>query len=797
MYHEALEYEKLKEILKRYTLSSLGNRRVDQLQPSCDFDAVQYQQRLCSEITTYQESVGDFSLRGIRDISTILDSVSRRGSVLHIEQLLSVSDFLSVAKRVRAETKKLEIEDYPILVQLTEEFPVFPELSRRINRCLTPEGKILDSASQELRSIRRKQMGLHENIHNQLGSILRSSSYQKSIQENIITSRNHRFVIPVKHDHKSSLSGIVQGQSASGATVFFEPIEIVEKNNQLLQLSDAEQEEIRRIFRDLSASVYEKVFELRLAQEILGELEFQSAKAKLSRRLNCVEPIINTSGYLELTAARHPLLEINLHENSSERSPHEIVPTSVHLGGQFNTILITGPNTGGKTVVLKTVGLLSLMAQSGLHIPAEKGSELPIFEHVFADIGDEQSIDQNLSTFSSHMTKIIAMQEKANQNTLVLLDEIGAGTDPTEGTALGIAIIDHFSKIGSKTILTTHYNALKAFAHDHPDMANASMEFDLQTLNPTYRLQMGVPGSSNAIKIAERLGMKVEILSVAKNQIGSQPIAVEELLTSIQQSQHRLDQQLNLVDQELIKASANKEKYQRKLDDFEADCDLLKRRVERESAEILKQSRKLVEETIAQIRQKDASRESVRSALDSIEREQELLKQKEVCRIEKKNQLPPDFSVSVGDKVLIKDLNQFGEVISISKKSRKPLCIQVGSVKMTLSYPEVSLPLEETKNRELSSSILTIQHRKSSSVESELNLIGQKVAPALNVLDKYLDDAYLAGLLEVRLIHGKGTGSLGTAVHEYLRDHWLVTNFAFAEVSLGGTGATVVSIKGT
>ena len=389
------------------------------------------------------------------------------------------------------------------------------------------------------------------------------------------------------------------------------------------------------------------------------------------------------------------------------------------------------------------------------------------------------------------------MQEKANQNTLVLLDEIGAGTDPTEGTALGIAIIGHFSKIGSKTILTTHYNALKAFAHDHPDMANASMEFDLQTLNPTYRLQMGVPGSSNAIKIAERLGMKVEILSVAKNQIGSQPIAVEELLTSIQQSQHRLDQQLNLVDQELIKATANKEKYQRKLDDFEADCDLLKRKAERESAEILKQSRKLVEETIAQIRQKDASRESVRSALDSIEREQELLKQKEVCRIEKKNQPPPDFSVSVGDKVLIKDLNQFGEVISISKKSRKPLCIQVGSVKMTLSYQEVSLPPEETKSRELSSSILTIQHRKSSSVESELNLIGQKVAPALNVLDKYLDDAYLAGLLEVRLIHGKGTGSLGTAVHEYLRDHWLVTNFAFAEASLGGTGATVVAIKGT
>ena len=795
MPHETLEYDKLKKILKLYTLSSLGGSLVDQLQPISDIRNIEYQQNLCSEVKKYHQLIGDFSLRGIQDISIILDRASRLGAVLQINQLLSISGLTSIAKRVKSQIKRLNVEEYPILVELTEDLPIFPELLNEIGRCLTPEGEILDRASPSLQSIRQKQAGLYDSIHNRLGSILRSSDYQKTIQENVITSRNNRFVIPIKQDHKSDLNGIVQGQSASGATVFLEPIEIVEKNNQLLQLSDTEQEEIRRILRALSAMVHQEVFELKLAQKILGELEFQSAKAKFSEQLNAVQPVINTSGYLKLTAARHPLLEINLQEKSTKNSPHEIVPININLGGEFNTILITGPNTGGKTVVLKTVGLLSLMAQSGLHIPAQIGSELPIYQQVFADIGDEQSIDQNLSTFSSHMTKIIAMQEKANQNTLVLLDEIGAGTDPTEGTALGISIIDHLSKLGAKTILTTHYSALKSFAHNHPKMTNASMEFDWQTLSPTYRLKMGIPGSSNAIKIAERLGMKNEVLIAAKEQIGHQPIAVEDLIISMEESQRQLDQKLSQAKQEVILAKATKKKYQRRIDKFEADQKELKIMAEKESEKILKQARQLVEEAIVQVRQKNASKESVRSAFNSIEQAQDELKQKRLSRTKRKHQLVPIFSVCVGDKVLVKDLNQFGEVVSVSKKSKTPLCVQVGAVKLTLSYQEIKVLTEEIKNKEVGASVLTLQHRKSSSVPSELNLIGQKVIPALDVLDKYLDDAYLAGLFEVRLIHGKGTGSLSNGIHEYLKTHWLVVNFAFAKAGLGGVGATMVRIK--
>ena len=390
---------------------------------------------------------------------------------------------------------------------------------------------------------------------------------------------------------------------------------MIEKNNQLLQLTDAEQEEIRRILRALSEIVHENVFGLTVAQQVLADLEFQTAKAKLSQQLNAVEPILNTEGYLELIEARHPLLEINLQENPTNDTPKEIIPTSIHIGDEFNTIVITGPNTGGKTVVLKTVGLLALMAQSGLHIPAQAGSQLPIFEQIFADIGDEQSIEQNLSTFSSHITKIVAILNTADENTLVMLDEIGAGTDPTEGTALGMAIIDHLSRVGAKTITTTHYSALKAFAHDHEEMTNASMEFDWETLSPTYRLQLGVPGSSNAIKIAKRLGMPTQVLDAANAKIGQQSVAVENLIVGMQESQRQLDQQHQLVEQQIRSAEAAKTKYERLISKFEAENQKLQDAAEKDAAEILKQARRLVENTIFQIRQKEASKEGARSAI--------------------------------------------------------------------------------------------------------------------------------------------------------------------------------------
>ena len=795
MSHIVLEYDKLKGLLKQHTLSDLGSALVDQLQPSHQIDDIQYQQRLCSEVKNHYLTSNGFSLRGIQDITAILENASRLGPVLHIDQLLRIARFAEVAKKVKAQTRKIEVNDHPILTDLTQDLPTFPELLNETDRCLTPEGDVLDSASPTLKSIRRRQANLYESIHNHLSSILKSPNYQKSIQENIITSRNNRFVIPIKQEHKSNLNGIVHGQSASGATVFVEPLEVIEKNNQLLQLTDAEQEEIRRILRALSEIVHENVFGLTVAQQVLADLEFQTAKAKLSQQLNAVEPVLNTEGYLELIEARHPLLEINLQENPTNDTPKEIIPTNIHIGDEFNTIVITGPNTGGKTVVLKTVGLLALMAQSGLHIPAQAGSQLPIFEQIFADIGDEQSIEQNLSTFSSHITKIVAILNAANENTLVMLDEIGAGTDPTEGTALGMAIIDHLSRVGAKTITTTHYSALKAFAHDHEEMTNASMEFDWETLSPTYRLQLGVPGSSNAIKIAKRLGMPTQVLDAANAKIGQQSVAVENLIVGMQESQRQLDRQQQLVEQRIRSAEATKTKYERLISKFEAESQELQQAAEKEAAEILKQARRLVENTIFQIRQKEASKEGVRSAFTAIEQAQEELKRKRSTPQKTEGQLHTAFSVRPGDKVLVKDLDQFGEVLSVSERRKKPIRVQVGTMQLSLSYHDISQPAPEAQQKMASASVLTLQHRKTSSVSSELNLIGQKVDPALETVDKYLDDAYLAGLLEIRLIHGKGTGALGSAIHDFLRAHLLVTHFSFATANQGGSGATQVKLK--
>ena len=442
------------------------------------------------------------------------------------------------------------------LRQIIESLPVFDQLVESICYCISSEGAVLDRASPDLRSIRRKLIKIRDNIHQKLEAILRSPDYERSIQESVITSRNNRFVIPIKQDAKAFFKGVVQGQSTSGATYFMEPLSIVEMNNARHEATEAEQREIQRILLDLTDQLREELTYFELALNILAELDFLKAKALLSIDLNAVEPKLNTEGTLNLLKARHPLLvfqtRVNKHAKKQQADeldnrdhPTDVVPTDVYIGDKFKTLVITGPNTGGKTVVLKTVGLLSLMAQSGLHIPAAPGSELPIFHNIFADIGDDQNIEQNLSTFSSHITKISKMlntiENDETAHALVLLDEIGAGTDPTEGTALGIAILSWLSERNVSTIVTTHYGALKAYTHTQNMMENASMAFDWNTLRPTYRLKIGVPGSSNAIKIAEQLGLPQSILTDAENQLGSNNLAVEDLLIELQRTQHKLD----------------------------------------------------------------------------------------------------------------------------------------------------------------------------------------------------------------------------------------------------------------
>ena len=808
---KVLEYDKLKSLLNRYTLSQLGALRVEKLRPSQQIDEIREQQKLCSEAKVFfQESTG-FPLRGLKDISPVLRKVAKPGSILEADQLLDVGRAARVAQNVRRGLAKINASDFPILYTIVNNLPTFVKLATSIVDCISSEGEILDQASPTLRNIRRQLVNTRGKIQSKLETILRSPHHQKSLQEDIITLRNDRYVIPIKQDAKSHFPGIVQGQSTSGATVFIEPFTIVELNNTLHQLAEEERQEVRRVLFALSEQVREYVTDLEVALDILGELDFLGAKTQLSLNLNAVEPLLNTRGFVKLISARHPLLESRLQLQAGKEEtggPERIVPTDLHIGDLFHTIVITGPNTGGKTVVLKTIGLLTLMAQSGLHIPARSGSEIAVFDDIFADIGDEQSIEQNLSTFSSHITKIVEILKHLEpsdipdcklgkgKKSLVLLDELGAGTDPTEGAALGMAILDRLGQNGARTIVTTHYGALKAYAHTQEGMENASMEFNWLTLSPTYRLLIGVPGSSNAIKIAQRLGIPDSITSEAKAYIGGQLVAVEDLIVSMQESQRELEAEREIVQGKVRAAETIYKKHEALISQFEVERDALKQAAEKEASDILKDARKTIEQTIADVHKEGASKKSARSAFTHIENAQKELKERHQLKNQALTEPPLLPKGQAGDKVRLKGLNQFGEVLSIIKSSKAPLKVRVHNMQMQVSYDEIELcPEIGGDNPRLSPSVLDVQHRKAGVVKTELHVRGKTVNEALDETDKYLDDACLADLSDVRIIHGKGTGALRSAIQKLLCEHPLVVDFHAAPLNEGGAGVTNITLK--
>ena len=810
---KALEYDKLKRHLKRYTASELGNARVDSLSPADSLDAVHYQLKLCSEMKTFHQRTGGISLDGLSDISKTLVHTSKTGSILEPEEFLNVLKVARLPATIKKKFKNQDHDALPRLLSIVDALPVFDDLVQAISSCINSEGVVLDQASAELRSIRRKLLKIREKIHQKLESILRSPDLQKSIQESVITSRNNRFVIPIKQDAKPFFNGVVQGQSTSGATYFMEPLSIVEMNNALHEAVEAEQREIRRILLELTDQLREQLIDFELALELLAELDFLNAKTLFSFELNAVEPKLNTKGTLNLIEARHPLLEFQTRANlqskkqkteecdetettPTDMGPTHVVPTDVRIGKGFNTLVITGPNTGGKTVVLKTVGLLCLMAQSGLHIPAARGSKLPIFHHIFADIGDDQNIEQSLSTFSSHITKISdmlkAIEDSGYAHSLVLLDEIGAGTDPTEGTALGMAILAWLNERNVSTIVTTHYGALKAYTHTQNNMQNASMEFDWSTLKPTYRLKIGVPGSSNAIKIAEQLGLPQSILTDAENHLGQNNIAVEDLLLQLQQTQHELDIERQQLHQKIHIAEMEYQKHKDLNETFTAEKRTLQQNAEKEALEIVVKARKTVDNVVADIRREQASKASIREAFSKIETAKKRLKP-DPPKQQKPKKIP---NVNIGDKVRIIQLNRFGEVIAIGdKQDSKPLQVRVGNMQMQLSYRDIDNVLPKKESQNLTTSVLDIQYSKANSVKEELSIHGMLVREGVDITDKYLDDAYLAGLLSVRILHGKGTGALRGAVHETLKTNPHVVNFQYASPSEGGEGVTVVQFK--
>ena len=798
---KALEYDKIRALLKKYTASQLGTARVDTLTPSADIDKVRYQLTLCSETKFFHQIYGGIPLNGLKDIRKSLTHAAKVGAILDAVELLDVRKVAQIPTDIHRLFEKRDREEFPNLFAIVDALPVFPELVEAIRYCIDAEGVLLDRASPELRTIRRKMSRLRENIHQKLEATLRSPEHQKAIQEQIITSRNNRYVIPIKQEARSSFRGVVQGQSTSGATFFVEPLDIVQMNNELHEAAEAEQREIRRILLELTDRVRDHLHELELSLDLLAEFDFLNAKARFSLALDAVEPKLNTRGVVKLIEARHPLLEFHLQsdrkaDTDSEGDtnlPARIVPTNVHIGKKFRTLIITGPNTGGKTVVLKTVGLLALMAQSGLHIPAQHGSQLAIFDHIFADIGDDQGIEQSLSTFSSHITKIAEMLRKIEhaEHSLVLLDEIGAGTDPSEGTALGMALLDWLGERQVNTIVTTHYGALKAYAHTQQSMENASMEFDWTTLRPTYRLQIGIPGSSNAIKIASQLGIPSGILDEAQTHLGNNNVAVEDLLVRLQQTQDELETERARLQNKIRDAEVASEKHTRLLQTLETERNTLKQQAESEARDIVANARKNIEKLVADIRKQQASKDSIRNAFSEIETAKKSL-QKEPPKKQPKR---PKVKVNVGDKVRVKKLNRFGEVTAIKQRGKTPLQILVGNMQMQAAYHEVDSVHPKQETSHLSTSVLDIQYNKSNTISSELNIRGLLVKDALDLTDKYLDDAYLAGLPTVRILHGKGTGALRKAVHDELRGNPRVTKYQHAPLSQGGEGVTVVTFK--
>ena len=814
-----LEFDKLKEVLKRYAASNLGKSRIEALVPMTDSAEIKRKLNLCSEAKEICLIADGFPLAGLKDIRQLLRKASKIGAILEPEELLDIAGIARAARNVKNAMKKFK-EQYPNIQRIVADLPILPELEAIIEETISPDAEILDSASPELRGIRKQIISTRETIHSKLESTIRSVQTHKFIQESVVTLRNDRYVIPVKQDFKDAIPGITQGQSASGATVFLEPAEIVEHNNNLHRLAAEELREIRRILRALTDDVRSFLPELETTLDILGEIDFLSAKAKLSIEFRCVEPLLNDRGYINLIQARHPLLELSLRESqftipnseipnpnskfrnpnseiripkSSPLRPEEVIPTDIYIGDDFTTLVITGPNTGGKTVALKTVGLLTLMAQSGLHIPAMDGSEIAVFKRVFADIGDEQSIEQNLSTFSSHITKIVDIVNRADANSFVLLDEIGAGTDPTEGTALGMAIIDYLHSTGARTIVTTHHGVLKAHAHSQPGMENASMEFDWRTLQPNYRLQIGVPGSSNAIKIAEHLGMPEHIREAAKDYLGTERVAIEELIASMEKQQRSLEYELKIAQDRRLSADKIRQEYDDLLQQLESERKQLRESAEREAYEIINNARKLIENTVAKIRKEQASKESIREAHAAVDRLREDFKKsrKKSSRVVQS----PLKTFQIGDKVRVKSLARFGEIVQLPD-TRDMLQVRVGNMNVAVPIVDVQRTKPTYNSSKLSPSVLDLQYKKRGIISPSLNLRGDTVEEALDKLDKYLDDALLAGLEEVIIVHGKGTGTLKNAVVEFLRDYPHVANFRPGRLNEGGDGVTVVTLKG-
>ncbi len=787
---KTLEYNKIIAQLVEKADSAPGKRLCEELLPMVDIENIRKAQTETKDALTRLFQKGSTSFGGNYDIGFSLRTLEI-GSTLSMTELLKVARLLDNVNRIKTYGRR-EREDAPVdsLDEYFELLTPLTQLAGEINRCILSEEEMADDASPKLKSIRRNMILTNEKIHNQLNSMV-NGSHRTYLQDAVITMRNNRYCIPVKAEYKGQVHGMIHDQSSTGSTFFIEPAAVVSLNNQLRELELEEKKEIEVILATLSAQIGDHVEEIRVNQRMMTTLDFIFAKAKLAMEQNATRPIFNTDHYIHIRKGRHPLLD-----------KKKVVPIDIYLGKDFDLLIITGPNTGGKTVSLKTVGLFTLMGQAGLHIPALDRSELSIFTEVYADIGDEQSIEQSLSTFSSHMTSIVHILAHADADSLCLFDELGAGTDPTEGAALAIAILNYLHDRGIRTMATTHYSELKIYALSTPFVENACCEFSVETLKPTYRLLIGIPGKSNAFAISSKLGLSDQIINAAKEQISKEDESFEDVIADLEQSRVTIEKERQEIAEYKQKIRTLEEQLRRKNEKIDQAKDKIIREANEKARTILQEAKDVADEAIrdfnklgtgTDIRELEKKRQKVRDKIS--EKNEKLSLHSKDNNQPKKKELDPK-KLKKGDSVKILSMGLKGTVSTLPD-AKGNLFVQCGIMRSQVNVKDLVLIEEETISTPtlLRTNTGKIKMSKSFSISPEINLLGRTVDEALAELDKYLDDAYLAHLNSVRVVHGKGTGALRSAVHNHLKRMKNVKEYRLGEYGEGDAGVTIVTFK--
>jgi len=787
---KVLEFDKITEKLADRASSQLGKDLALTLAPYTGLEQIQSEQKETTDAVTCILRKGSPPLGGIHDIRSAIRR-AEAGGMLNPGELLRIADVLRVSRRLKGylTDDKMELDQANAIAVLCESLGTNRVLEERLTQAIESEDTLSDFASPQLASIRRSIRRAQDSIKEKLNHIIHSSQNRKYMQDAVVTLRGDRYVVPVKQEYRSQIPGIVHDMSSSGATIFVEPMAVVEANNEIRQLRSKEEQEVERILMELTAEVSAIGGMLRENTELLARIDFAFAKARFSLDIKGTEPVINHDRRIVIKRGRHPLID-----------PKSVVPIDISLGESFSTMVITGPNTGGKTVTLKTTGLFVLMCQAGLHIPAAERSEMGVFQKVFADIGDEQSIEQSLSTFSSHMTNIVQILKEVDENSLVLFDELGAGTDPTEGAALATAILNSLTKREIRTMATTHYSELKLYAMSTEGVQNACCEFDVETLRPTYRLLVGIPGKSNAFAISKRLGLGDDIIAEARNFLTGEDIQFEELLSDIQKNRMAAEKEREQAEREKREIERLKERSEEEKRRIENEKQAILNQARQEARRVLAEAKREADEVMERLRELErthrhmvenneimAVRQSIREKVDELEHQlaESVLPRKGFAK-------PPE-NLKAGDTVMILNLNQKGTVLETPDKDGQ-VQIQAGIMKIKVHITQLRAVDEQ---KELADTIQSarVTGVKTGSVKLELDIRGHNIEEAVEKVDKYIDEAVLAGLHEVSIIHGKGTGALRKGVQDFLKNHAHVVSYRLGKYGEGETGVTIVTLK--